>query len=144
MKISSMAWRAGAAGLLLVGLAGCGSQSVNTVEPAARSAQPAMLADQRVVTDRSLGKAVRVVGLNTATDAAGFLKVQIEVHNTTASLKRFTYRVQWFDGNGMAIGLPTAASMPQALEGRQTAWIPITAPTVQAKDFRVQFLEPVN
>jgi uncharacterized protein YcfL len=125
-------------------LTGCSSTTVNTVEPAVPTARREMLADQRVQTDPSLAKAVRVVGVNTATDAAGFLKVQVEVQNTTRSRKQFTYRVQWFDPHGMIIDTPTAAATPRSLEGRETAYITTTAPTPQAKDFRILFLEPVT
>lgn len=125
-------------------LAGCRSTTVNTVEPAVPTAQRAMLADQRVQTDPSLAKAVRVVGLSTATDVEGFLKVQVEVQNTTRSRRQFTYRVQWFDPRGMIIDTPTAVATPRALEGRETAYITVTAPTPQARDFRILFLEPVT
>ena len=125
-------------------LAGCGSTSVNTVERADPTARREMLADQRVISDSSLGKSVRVVGLNTATDPQGFLKVQAELSNTTDERQLFTYRVEWFDPNGMVINLPTAASIPMSLEARETKFITATAPTPQAKDFRFRFLEPVN
>jgi len=123
---------------------GCSSTTVNTVEPAVPTARREMLADQRVQTDASLARAVRVRGVNTATDAQGFLRVQIEIENTTRSRKQFTYRVQWFDDQGMLISLPTATAVPRALEGREVAYITATAPTPKAKDFRIQFLEPVT
>ncbi|MBE7501616.1 MAG: YcfL family protein [Verrucomicrobiales bacterium] len=123
---------------------GCGSTSVNTLEPAEPTAQRAMVSDQRVLADRSLASSVRVVGVNTATDAAGFLKVQLETYNPSRKRKLFTYRVEWFDAQGMVINLPTATSIPMSLEARETKFITATAPTPQAKDFRFRFLEPVN
>lgn len=123
---------------------GCGSTSVNSVEPAQTSAQRAMLSDKCVFNNRSLAKAVRVLGINTATDQGGFLKIQIEVQNTTRSRKLFTYRIQWFDEHGILISLPTTVATPRSLEGRELADITATAPTVKAKDFRIQFLEPVS
>jgi uncharacterized protein YcfL len=56
----------------------------------------------------------------------------------------FTYRVEWFDAQGMVINLPIAAAIPMSLEARETKFITATAPTPQAKDFRFRFLEPVN
>ncbi len=123
---------------------GCSSTSVNSVEPAQTSAQRAMLSDKCVFNDRSLAKAVRVLGINTATDHGGFLKIQIEVQNTTRSRKAFTYRIEWFDEQGILISLPTTVATPRSLEGRELADITATAPTVKAKDFRIQFLEPVS
>lgn len=123
---------------------GCGSTSVNTVAPAEPTAQRTMVSDQRVLADRSLASSVRVVGVNTATDTAGFLKVQLETYNPSRKRKLFTYRVEWFDAQGMVINLPTATSVPMSLEARETKFITATAPTPQAKDFRFRFLEPVN
>ncbi len=125
-------------------LSGCGSTAVNSVEPAQSSAQRAMLSDKCVFNDRSLAKAVRVLGINTATDQGGFLKIQIEVQNTTRSRKLFTYRIEWFDEHGILISLPTTVATPRSLEGRDLADITATAPTAKAKDFRIQFLEPVS
>lgn len=135
-----------AAGYLLAAwvLVGCGSTSVNTVEPADPSARRQMVDDQRVMADQSLGKAVQVVGLNSVTDQQGFLKIQAEVYNSTRKRKLFSYRIEWFDPSGMVINLPTAASIPMSLEGRETKFITATAPTPMAKDFRFRFLEPVN
>lgn len=135
---------AGLLGALAAFATGCGTTTVNTTEPAVPSARREMLADQRVQTDASLARAVRVRGVNTATDAQGFLKVQVEIENTTRSRKQFTYRVQWFDDKGMLITLPTATAVPRSLEGREVAYITTTAPTPQAKDFRILFLEPVT
>lgn len=125
-------------------LVGCGSTSVNTEGPADATGKREMLPDDRVIADSSLAKSVRVVGLNSATDQQGFLKVQAELYNTTRKRRLFSYRVEWFDPNGMVIALPTAASIPMSLEARETKFITTTAPTAQAKDFRFRFLEPVN
>ena len=134
---------------ILLGLAGamvtgCGSTSVNTVQPAEPAGHRNMMADDRVIADTSLAKAVRIVGLNTATNESGFLKVQAELYNTTRKRKLFTYRVEWFGLNGMVINLPTATSVPMSLEARESKFITATAPTPEAKDFRFRFLEPVN
>lgn len=128
------------AGILL--LAAC--SSMNTLEPAQPVAQRTMLADKRVITDTSLYSRVRILGVNTATGPAGFLKIQVEVENTTLSRQAFTYRVEWFDEQGMIINLPTTTAIPRTLEARETASITATAPTDRAKDFRIKFLEPTN
>lgn len=128
------------AGILL--LAAC--SSMNTLEPAQPVAQRTMLADKRVITDTGLYNRVRILGVNTATGPAGFLKIQVEVENTTLSRQAFTYRVEWFDEQGMIINLPTTTAIPRTLEARETASITATAPTDRAKDFRIKFLEPTN
>lgn len=119
--------------------AGC--TTVNTVEPAQPTAQREMLPDKRVITDSTLNRRVRVLGVNQATGAGGFLKIQVELQNTTSSVQTFTYRVEWFDENAMIINLPTMTAIPRVLEGKETIMITATAPTERAKDFRIKFLE---
>jgi uncharacterized protein YcfL len=121
-----------------------GCTTVNTVEPAQPVARRQMLPDKRVITDASLNRHVEIIGVNTATGPEGFLKIQVEVHNKTRSEQTFTYRVEWFDENGMIISLPTASATPRTIEGMETLAITATAPTDRAKDFRIKFLEPTN
>ena len=141
MKTPSLLLVACAAAATL-SLTGC--TTVNTIEPAQTTAQREMLSDKRVITDGSLGRRIKFLGVNTATGVGGFLKIQIEVLNTSRSRQSFTYRVEWFDENGMIIAQPTRTALPQSLEGKETASITATAPTDRAKDFRIKFLEPTN
>jgi uncharacterized protein YcfL len=120
--------------------AGCGS-TVNTLEPASPAAQRNMVPDKRVVTDTGFYSHVKILGVNTTTGPAGFLKIQVELENATRSLQPFTYRVEWYDETGMIIPLPTTSAVPKTLEARETASITATAPTPLAKDFRIKFLE---
>ena len=132
-----------AAGASLLALSGCRT-TVNTLEPAQPTAQREMLPDKRVITDTSLNRAMRILGVNSITTPAGFLKIQIEVQNLTGSLKSCTYRIEWFDEHAMIINSATTTALPLALEGRETKSVTATAPTSTAKDFRIKFLEPVN
>lgn len=118
-----------------------GCKTVNTLEPAQPAAQREMLSDKRVITDSSLNRSVRILGVNQVTGPAGFLKIQVDLLNTTSSRQLFSYRVEWFDENAMIIELPTKTAIPRTLEGRETISITATAPTPRAKDFRIQFLE---
>jgi len=126
----------------LVGLTGCRSTSVNTVEPASQTGQKQMISDQRVLTDQTLNNIVRIVGLNTATGAEGFLKIQVQMENRTRKARSFTYQVEWYDENGMIINSPSRVAQPRTIEAREIATITTTAPTPRAKDFRIRFLEP--
>ena len=121
-----------------------GCKTVNTIEPAQPVAERDMLSDKRVVTDSTLNRKVRVLGINQATGLGGFLKIQVELQNTTSRVQSFTYRVEWFDENGMIINLPTKTARPQTMEGKETISITATAPTDRAKDFRIKFIEPTN
>ncbi len=121
-----------------------GCTTVNTAENAQPVAQRQMLPDRRVITDSSLNRHVNILGINTTTGPGGFLKIQVELQNNSRFQHNFTYRVEWFDENGMLIDLPTTAALPRSIEGKETMTISATAPTDRAKDFRIKFLEPTN
>ena len=126
----------------VLALTGC--KTVNTLEPAQPTAPREMLSDKRVITDSTLNRRVRILGVNQSTSPAGFLKIQVELLNTTSRPQAFSYRVEWFDENAMVIELPTKTAIPRTLDGKETISITATAPTPRAKDFRIKFLEPAN
>ena len=126
------------AGLLAV--SGC-KTSVNSVENAQKTGQRQMVSDQRAITDGSLKKKVSIVGVNSAMTPGGFLKVQVELLNTTRSLARFSYHFEWFDANGMQITTLTAAEIPDQIQGGEDKFISAMAPTPACRDFRVKFIE---
>jgi uncharacterized protein YcfL len=118
--------------------AGC--TTVNTVERAEPVAQKQMVADKRIITDHTLSRKVRIVGVNDDMSAE-HLKIQIEVLNATHSLQNFSYRIEWYDDKGMLISTPTGAYIPQQIQGKESKFITAVAPTPKAKDFRVKFIE---
>ena len=121
-------------------MAGC-HNPMNTVENAQKSGQRNMIADQRVVTDMGLNKAVSVVGVNTAMTPGGVLKVQVELLNHTRSSHPFTYRFEWFDTNGMQIGNVMSVAVSDKLAGGESKFISAIAPNPACKDFRLKLLE---
>jgi uncharacterized protein YcfL len=121
-------------------LAGC-HNPMNSVENAQKSGQRNMVADQRVVTDMGLNKAVSVVGVNTAMTPGGVLKVQVELLNRTKSAHPFTYKFEWFDANGMQINNVMTATFSDKIEGGESKFISAVAPNPECKDFRLKLLE---
>jgi uncharacterized protein YcfL len=100
-----------------------------------------MVSDQRAVTDSGLGKKISIVGVNSAMTPGGFLKVQIELLNTTRSFQRFSYHFEWFDANGMQLSTLTTAEIPDQIEGGEDKFISSLAPTPGCRDFRVKFIK---
>jgi uncharacterized protein YcfL len=127
------------AGALLLAVSGC-KTSVNSVENAQKTGQRQMVSDQRAVTDKSLAGKVSIVGVNSAMTPGGFLKVQIEVLNTTRSPQRFSYRFEWFDANGMQITTLAPVEVPDQIQGGESKFISSVAPTPACRDFRVKFI----
>jgi hypothetical protein len=120
--------------------AGCGT-TVNTVERAEPVGRRDMLPDKRIITDTGLNRRVRVLGVNQTTGPGGFLKVQVEVLNTTGSLETFNYRWEWFDENGNIIEVPSSASLSKQIEGKESVFLVGVAPNETAKDFRLKLIE---
>lgn len=129
---------AGLAGLAF--LSAC--STVNTVERAAPMGQRQMVNDRRIITDAGLNRGVRIVGVNEA--PGEFLKVQVELLNTTSSVKSFSYRFEWFDANGVQVNTPTATAISRQIEGKESLFISSVAPTPTAKDFRLKLLETIR
>jgi uncharacterized protein YcfL len=122
---------------------GCKS-SVNSVENAQKTGQRQMVTDQRIITDRGLAKTISIVGVNQVTTPGGFLKVQIELLNTTRSPLRFSYRFEWFDANGMLLNSAAMPTFPDQIDGGEDKFITGQSPTPACKDFRVKFLKISN
>ena len=118
--------------------------TVNTVERATPIGTKQVIADKRVITDSTLNKKVSIVGMNEGMTQGGFLQVQIEVLNRKNSMQTFSYRLEWFDMNGMLVDTPTSVWIPRQIEGQETLTITAVAPTTTAKDFRVKFMENVR
>ena len=118
-----------------------GCTTVNTVENANKAGQRTMIADQRAITDGSLARKVSIVGVNTSMTAGNVLRVQVELQNRTRSLRRFVYRFEWFDGNGMQINNVISAPLPDQIEGLESKFISGVAPSANCTDFRVKFIE---
>lgn len=130
---------------LIAGIAMLSScTTVNTVERATPVGTKQMVADKRVITDDTLKRKVSIVGVNESTTSGGFLQVQIEVLNQKNSMQDFSYRIEWFDMNGMLVDTPTSVWIPRQIEGQETLTITAVAPTTTAKDFRVKFMENVR
>ena len=123
---------------------GCATESMNTVEAAMPEGRPVMVSDQRILTDPSLGRNVYVIGVNEAWTANGYKKVQIQVYNRTRSAKSFTYKVEWFDADGMLITSASDHRTPMTIEGGQKRSIAVLATSPKAVDFRFTFLESLG
>jgi uncharacterized protein YcfL len=107
--------------------------------PAAPPA-PAPATDKRVVIDPSLAQALHAVKVQSSLGAEGYLKVQVDVENRSEAPLRFSYSMEWLDGNGAVLPLAGNGFLDWMLRAHETSSIGVTAPTPTAKDFRITFL----
>lgn len=124
-------------------LCGC-STTVNSVGRAQDIGQRQMVDDKRLLTDPSLDRKVRIIGINEATNPNGLLRINVEVLNLRRSLQPFNYRIDWLDPNGMPVETAGAAWIHREILGKETLNLTATAPNPAAKDFRIKFVEDIR
>lgn len=127
--------------ILLAGLSlmlGCTGVSVNTVENADKSAAMHILRDTRVDTDAHLADDFGIVRLNTAENAAGLLRVQAEMENFTRKRMTVNFALEWYDASAMRIDTAGGGWQQVAFEPRESRSMVFTAPSREARDFRIK------
>jgi len=128
--------------VIAASLVGCGTPT-NSVQRADPVGQRQMVDDKRLLVDASLDLRARVVGVNQAMTAGGLLKVQAEIMNQSRYQKKFNYRWEWFDQNGMQVSTPgTDVLIPVVIEGKESKFISGLAPTPACQDFRLKLIRP--
>jgi len=115
------------------------SQPAQSPQPAA-AAQPLAQRDTRVIIDSALDRTLRIVNVISLTGRDGLLKIQVNVKNITDSPRWFSYRIEWFDRNGVLLPMASGDSLPWMLLAGETSSIVATAPAATAKDFGMAFL----
>ncbi len=75
------------------------------------------------------------------TNEDGYRELQIDGHNRSGSIRRFRYRVDWFDAKGFIIQSQTTAWLRASVMGRSTFSIKVVAPTTDAVDFKMDTMK---
>jgi len=75
-----------------------------------------------------------VIGTRTPQD---YLDVQMNGYNKAHGIKRFDYRVEWLDANGMVIPTKTSVWVPVSAMGKSEVTFRFIAPNKEAVDFRI-------
>jgi len=68
---------------------------------------------------------------------SGFLQVFISGHNKSSKTKRFRYRVEWLDADGLVIDTKTSVWLPMSAMGKSPFQIKAVAPRAEAVNFRM-------
>jgi uncharacterized protein YcfL len=119
---------------------GCAT-SVNTVSRATPEATPNYVADQRVITDSSLGRKLAIVSVNESKVSTNLLKIQVTLENRSTKPQAFNYKFDWISQDGMELSGPTGGWKQIQLEGRETRSVSAVATSPNAVDFRLKLRE---
>ncbi len=84
-----------------------------------------------------LGEGVEITEVIEARTPEGFLDVQMKGYNKAHGIKRFDYRAEWLDANGMVIPTKTTVWVPVSAMGKSEVTFRFIAPRKEAVDFRI-------
>lgn len=68
---------------------------------------------------------------------SGLLQIFVSGHNKSSKTKRFRYRVEWLDANGLVIDTKTSVWLPASAMGKSPFQIKSVAPRAEAVNFRM-------
>lgn len=122
-------------------LAGCSTSNINTVSRSESQATPEMVGDKRIITDASLGKMIRIVGVNEATVSGNLKKIQVTLENAKNDPRTISYKFEWVDKDGMATGGLGEMWKPLQFGGRETKTVSAVATSPRAVDFTLKLAE---
>ncbi len=84
-----------------------------------------------------MGEGIEVTEAVTRRNDAGFLELFITGLNESYNTKRFRYRVEWLDADGLLIETKTTTWLPMSAMGKSSFRFKAVAPRTNAVDFRM-------
>ncbi len=84
-----------------------------------------------------IGERIEIDEAILARNDTGFLELNINGHNRSYNTKRFRYKIEWLDANGLMIQTKTSTWLPQSATGKSSFSLKAVAPRVEAVDFRM-------
>ena len=84
-----------------------------------------------------IGEGIEVTEAVTRRNEAGFLELYVNGYNKAYGTKRFRYRVEWLDADGIMIETKTSVWLPMSAMGKSPFTIKAVAPRPKAVDFRM-------
>lgn len=89
------------------------------------------------VISAMLGEGIEITEVIENRTPEGYLDVQMRGYNNAHGIKRFDYRVEWLDTNGMVIPTKTSVWVPVSARGKSEVTFRFIAPNKEAVDFRI-------
>jgi len=83
------------------------------------------------------GEGIEIKQAVTRRNDAGFLELYVNGYNRSYQTKRFRYRVEWLDTDGLLIPSKTSVWLPASAMGKSPFSLKAVAPTTKAVNFRM-------
>ena len=84
-----------------------------------------------------IGEGIEITEAITQRNDAGFLEVHINGYNRSYQTKRFRYKVEWLNKNGLLIQSGTSVWLPASAMGKSPFSLKAVASRTEAVDFRM-------
>ena len=84
-----------------------------------------------------IGEGIEITEAVTKRNDAGFLELHVNGHNRSFQTKRFRYRVEWLDEDGLLIQTKTSVWLRTSAMGKSPFSFKVVAPTPEAVNFRM-------
>ena len=84
-----------------------------------------------------IGEGIEITDAVTKRNDAGFLELHISGHNRSYKIKRFRYRVEWLDKDGLLIQSKASVWLPASAMGNSPFSLKVVATRPEAVNFRM-------
>jgi len=84
-----------------------------------------------------IGEGIEITNAVTRRNDAGFIELYVNGRNASYNTKRFRYKVEWLDADGIMIETKTSVWLPRSAMGKSPFTIKAVAPRPQAVNFRM-------
>jgi len=84
-----------------------------------------------------IGEGLEVTEAVTRRNSGGFLELYVTGYNESYNTKRFRYKVEWVDADGLPVDNKTSTWLPMSATGKNTFSFKAVAPRTNAVDFRM-------
>jgi len=83
------------------------------------------------------GEGIEITEAVTRRNKAGILELYVNGHNRSYKTRRFKYRVEWLDENGLLIQTKTSVWLRMSAMGKSPFSFKVVAPSPKAVNFRM-------
>ena len=84
-----------------------------------------------------IGEGIEITEAVTRRNNAGFLELHVNGYNRSYQTRRFKYRVEWLDEDGLLIQTKTSVWLRTSATGKSPFSFKVVAPTPKAVNFRM-------
>lgn len=84
-----------------------------------------------------IGEGIEITEAITRRNDAGLLELHVNGHNRSYQTRRFRYRVEWLDEDGLLIQSKTSVWLPASAMGKSPFSLKAVAPRPEAVNFRM-------